>query len=76
MGGANIDMEAIMVSINIHSAAHRGDVASSFGSHAVAKLRTAVNAAVPVVIMSIVLVGLVAFRFWATFPAIGDVAHG
>ena len=65
-----------MVSINIHSTTHHRDTASPLGRHVAAKLRTALNAAIPVVIMGLVLVGLVAFRFWATFPAIHDVAHG
>jgi hypothetical protein len=65
-----------MVSINIHSAAHHHDAASSLGSTIAAKLRTALNAAIPVVVMGLVLVGLVAFRFWATFPAIHDVVRG
>ncbi len=65
-----------MVSINIHSTAHHADTASSLGSQIASKLRTALSAAIPVVIMGLVLVGLVAFRFWATFPAIHDVARG
>ena len=64
-----------MVSINIHSAAHHDDAAPSLGSTIGAKLRTALNAAIPVVVMGLVLVGLVAFRFWATFPAIHDVVR-
>jgi hypothetical protein len=73
----HIDIEAkAMVSINMNSTAHHENAASSLGSAITAKLRTALRAAVPVVIMSLVLVGLVAFRFWATFPAIRDVAAG
>jgi hypothetical protein len=62
-----------MVSINIHSTTHR--TASPLGSPIAAKLRKALNAAIPVVVMGLVLVAIVAFRFWATFPGIRDVAH-
>jgi hypothetical protein len=65
-----------MVSINIHSTARHGDTASSLSSHITAKLRTVLRAAIPVVIMGLVLVAVVAFRFWATFPAIRDVSGG
>ena len=72
-----MDIEAkAMVSINLHSAGHHGHTASPLGSTAAAKLRTALSAAVPIVVMSLVLIGLVAFRFWATFPAVRDIAAG
>jgi hypothetical protein len=64
-----------MVSINIHSATHHRDATTPLGSHIAAKLRTVLNAAIPVVIMGLVLVGLLAFRFWATFPAIHEIVH-
>jgi hypothetical protein len=63
-----------MVSMNIHATMHRA--ASPATPIVQTKLRTIVRAAMPVVVMSLILVGLVAFRFWATFPAIRDVAAG
>jgi hypothetical protein len=63
-----------MVSMNIRATMHRA--ASPATPIVQTKLRTIVRAAMPVVVMSLILVGLVAFRFWATFPAIRDVAAG
>ena len=40
------------------------------------KLPMALRSAGPVVAMNLVLIGLVAFRFWATFPAVLDVTAG
>jgi hypothetical protein len=38
------------------------------------KLPMALRSAGPVVAVNLVLIGLVAFRFWATFPAALDLA--
>jgi hypothetical protein len=65
-----------MVSINIHPIAHHGRTTSPLGSVIASKLRTVLSAALPVVVMGLVLVGLIAFRLWASFPVIRDVAAG
>jgi hypothetical protein len=75
LGRTDIEAKA-MVSINLHQGAHHGQTASLPSSGAASRLRTALNRAIPIVVMTLVLVGLVAFRFWVTFPAIRDVAGG
>jgi hypothetical protein len=65
-----------MVGIALHQVADCVQKASLRVRPLGSKLPMALRSAGPVVVMTPVLIGLVAFRFWATFPAVLDLAAG
>lgn len=65
-----------MVGVAFHQVADCVQNASPRGHPMGSKLRMALRSAGPVVAINLVLIGLVALRFWATFPAVPDVTRG
>jgi hypothetical protein len=66
----------VMVGIAFHQVRDCVQNASPRGHPLGSKLRMALGSAAPVVAINLVLIGLVALRFWATFPAVADVTAG
>jgi hypothetical protein len=75
MGGICFEAGA-MVGIAFHQVADCVQKAPLRLRRLGSKLPMALRSAVPVVVMNLVLIGLVAFRFWATFPVVDDAAAG
>jgi hypothetical protein len=75
MGGICFEAGA-MVGIAFHQVADCVQNASPRGHPWGSQLRMALRSAAPVVAINLVLIGLVAFRFWASFPAVAGVTAG
>lgn len=74
-GGISFETGA-MVGIAFHQVRDCVQNVSPRGHPLRSKLRMALRSAAPVVAINLVLIGLVAFRFWVTFPAVADVTAG